>query len=398
MLMRRVEKIIGMPTEAKNIIAKPEKEISLALNIRVSEEKIIQSNAYLCIYNTVRGPAKGGIRFHPEVSLIETRKLAELMVWKTALVGIPFGGGKTGVAVDPHSLNRTEKTTVIKELVHLLKNELLSGDYIPAPDMGTDSRDMATIFGETHLLESVTGKPPRVGGLPGREEATGRGVAEVTRLLAKQYDLSPEKTTVAIQGFGNVGSWSAYFLSEQGFKIVAVSDLSGARFKGDGLDIGKLKQHFARNGGVLKGADEGEEIDRDSLLELDVDILIPAACGGVITMGNVRGVKARYIVEAANAPITEDAEEVLLEEGKVIIPDILANAGGVIASYVEWRKARSGSLTPKEETYRVIDSVIGSAYREVVEISRLYDVDYRVGAYVKAVNEVVLTMRDRGWL
>ena len=173
--LAKVSKLVNVPAAAVALLEKPEKEISLAVNIRVSDHKLVQTNAYVCFYSTVRGPAKGGIRFHPEVDMAHVRKLAELMVWKTALVGIPFGGGKSGVAVDPHGLDRPEKAILVKEFVHLIRHELSSGDYIPAPDMGTDGRDMATIFGETHLLECVTGKPPRVGGCPGARRRRAAG-------------------------------------------------------------------------------------------------------------------------------------------------------------------------------------------------------------------------------
>ncbi len=396
--LEKIAKIINVPAEAVNLLTKPEREVSLAVSLRVSENKLVQTDAYVCFYNTVRGPAKGGIRFHPDVTLVETRKLAELMVWKTALVGIPFGGGKTGLAVDPRQLTRAEKTALIKELVHLIRHELMFGDYIPAPDMGTDARDMATIFGETHSLESVTGKPPRVGGLPGREEATGRGVAQSTKLLARRYSLEPKNTTVAIQGFGNVGSWAAYFLYEQGFKVIAVSDISAAIYNPDGFDVSVLKDNYSVRGASLAEAHRGEKIERESLLELPVDILIPAATGGAINRKNADKIQAKYIVEAANNPITEQAEPILLDAGKIILPDILANAGGVIASYVEWRKARSGSLTPREETYNVIDSVIESAFNNVIQAADEFNVDYRMAANIQAVREVVSTMEDRGWL
>jgi glutamate dehydrogenase (NAD(P)+) len=398
MNLAQIGKYIDIPATAVSLLERPEKEITLALNIRVSHEKVVQTTAYVCLYNTARGPAKGGIRFHPHVNQVETRKLAELMVWKTALVGIPFGGGKTGVTIEPLDYTREEKTVIMKELVHLIRNELYAGDYIPAPDMGTNAYDMATIFGETHNLECVTGKPPRVGGLPGREEATGRGVATATQLLAKLKDLNPGKTTVAVQGFGNVGSWTAYFLHNLGFKVVAINDINAACYNPNGLDIADLKQKYAGNGQNLANAVECGQVTRDEILELPVDILIPAAAGEVITAKNANNIKAKYIVEAANNPVTEEAENILRGNGVNILPDILANAGGVVASYVEWRKARSGSLTPREETYNVIDSVLGEAFRDVVKIAEEHKVAYRTAAEIKAVQEVVFTMKDRGWL
>jgi glutamate dehydrogenase (NAD(P)+) len=396
--LKRIGTYIDIPATAVCLLERPEKEITLAINIRVNQQKLVQTTAYVCLYNTARGPAKGGIRFHPEVNLMETRKLAELMVWKTALVGIPFGGGKTGVAVDAHEFTRAEKTVLVKELVHLIRNELNYGDYIPAPDMGTDAHDMATIFGETHILECVTGKPPRVGGLPGREEATGRGVATATELLAKEKGLDPAKTTVAVQGFGNVGSWTAYFLHSLGFKVIGISDITGACYLPQGINVQKLKNDFTVNGQNLAACIDCTQIKRDELLEQPVDILIPAAAGGIITKDNAHKIKAKYIVEAANNPTTSEAEAILNERGTIILPDILANAGGVVASYVEWRKARSGSLTPREETYQVIDSVITDSFKEVSNIARDKKIPYRLAAEIKAVNEVISTMKDRGWL
>jgi len=396
--LTKIGKIVDIPAQAVKLLEKPEKEVTLAVNIRVEQDKLIQTDAYMCLYSTVRGPAKGGIRFHPQVDLLHVRKLAELMVWKTALVGIPFGGGKTGVDLDPLQLTREQKVILVKELVHLMRHELFSGDYIPAPDMGSDARDMATIFGETHMLESVTGKPPRVGGLPGRQEATGRGVATVTELLAKKFDLTPAKTTVAIQGFGNVGSWTAHFLHQRGFKIVAVSDITVARYDPAGLDVATLKTEYTDNGCELTACSAGQQIDRDELLELPVDILIPAAGSDAITTRNAKAVKAKYIVEAANDPTADQAEQILEDRRILIVPDILVNAGGVIASYVEWRKARSGSLTPRTETYQVVDSVIGEAFQAVCKFADHHNTSLRTAAYAKAVQEVVATMQDRGWL
>lgn len=396
--LSRIAGIIEIPSQAIKLLEQPEKEVSLAVNIRVSQDRLVQTSGYMCFYSTVRGPAKGGIRVHPHVTLLQVRKLAELMVWKTALVGIPFGGGKTGVAVDPRDLTRPEKAVLMKELVHLIRHELFSGDYIPAPDMGTDGRDMATVFGETHMLECVTGKPPRVGGLPGREEATGRGVATITQMLAKRFDLTAAKTTVAIQGFGNVGAWTADFLHRQGFKVIAVSDVSGACYDPTGLDIPTLSTEYAKNGRELAACPMGEPLPREDLLALPVDVLIPAASSGVLTSRNAGAVKAKYIVEAANDPTVDQAEHILEDHGALIVPDILANAGGVIASYVEWRKARSGSLTPRSETYEVIDRVIGEAFEGVWRFAEEHNISWRPAAEAKAVQEVVSTMRDRGWL
>jgi len=268
MELKEVAKHMRIPASAMHLLSRAERETTLAINLRASDSKLIQCNAYVVYYDTVRGPAKGGIRFHPDVTLEHTRKLAELMVWKTALTGIPFGGGKSSVAIDPHTLTPTEKAALVREFTHLIRHDLMAGDYIPAPDMGTNARDMATIYSETHNLESVTGKPPRVGGLPGREEATGRGVATVIRMFCERTDRKVTDTIVAIQGFGNVGSWAGHFLHELGFKIVAVSDVHGAVYDPNGLDIPTLKQ--AVNGKSVPKAGIGQKISNQQLLELPV--------------------------------------------------------------------------------------------------------------------------------
>ena len=395
--LKKLAKHASIPSPAMHILSQAEKEVTLAVNLRVSDKRIIQCNAYLVFYNTVRGPAKGGIRFHRDVTLEHTAKLAELMVWKTALTGIPFGGGTSSVAVDPYSLTTVEKTALVKEFVHLIRSDLMAGDYIPAPDMGTTASDMSTIYGETHKLESVTGKPPRVGGLPGRQEATGRGVATTTDLLCQHLGLGAKGTTIAIQGFGNVGSWAGYFLDELGFKIVAVSDVAGGRYDQNGLDIQTLKQAVDQ-GGAIGDAGVGQKISNEDLFELGVDILIPAAVGKVITGDNAEAVRAKHIVEAANDPVDDAADQILGKRGITVVPDILANCGGVIASYVEWRKARSGSLTLRSETFEIIDTIITKAFDDVMALSKETGVELRTAAYVKAVSEVVKTMEDRGWL
>lgn len=399
MNIERVAKYTTVPTYARRMLEKPEKQVTLNMSVRASNSNVVQADAYMVFFSTVRGPAKGGIRFNPHVTLEETTKLAELMVWKTALVGIPFGGGKSGVAIDASGLDFAEKTAIVKEFVHLIRNELNSGEYVPAPDMGTGASDMATIFGETHKLESVTGKPPRVGGLPGREEATGRGVSTVTQIIAKRLLPNPNSgpVTVAVQGFGNVGSWAARFLHESGYRIVAASDINGGIYDPDGLDVIELFEHI-RSGGTIEAFNAGEDITNESLLELPVDILIPAAIGGVITGDNAERIQAPIVIEAANHPTLPEADDILDERSIVVVPDILANAGGVIGSYVEWRSARSGSLTKRDETFQVIDSILTDATSRVFAVTDDLDIPPRVAAEIHAVDEVVATMDDRGWI
>ncbi|MDD2486436.1 MAG: Glu/Leu/Phe/Val dehydrogenase [bacterium] len=389
---------IKIPEAAERLLTKREKEICFNLTIVLDENTVIEGDCYVVYHNTARGPAKGGIRFSPQVTLDETRDLAERMVWKTALAGIPFGGGKSGICLDPTKLTRFQKTAVLKEFVRMIEWELRSGAYVPAPDMGTTPFDMAVIYGETRMPESITGKPPRVGGLPGRREATGHGIAFVSIMgLQEILRQVPERTTVAVQGFGNVGSYTALFLQEYGCKVQAVSDITGGFYNEKGLDVAEMFE-YARLNGSLAGYDKGEAITNEDLLLLDVDVLCPCALENVIHAGNAANIKAKMIVEGANGPTTAEADLVLNENEVVIIPDILANSGGVVASYVEWRKAKSGSITEAAETYHTIDDRIGLAFNQMRECSERFKVDNRTAVQVIAVEELVCSMRERGWI
>ena len=392
----QLEKIISISDDAKRLLEGPEKEVSFRLDLRL-DRGLICFDSYAVFFNTARGPAKGGIRFAPDVTLEEITGLAELMVYKTALANIPFGGGKSAIRFDPLQYTRGEIDSIVKEYVHMLKDEIGSGTYIPAPDMGSGAHEMAIIYGETHIPESVTGKPVEVGGLPGRREATGRGVATVAIASAEELLAKPiDKTEIAVQGFGNVGSWTCRFLSEAGARIVAVTDITGGLYNEHGIDIQDLSQYTQEAGPLV---DYGHQsITNEELLALDVDILVPAACGHVITEENADGVKAKMIVEGANAPTTKEADEILKRKGIPVLPDILANSGGVIASYVEWRRAKSGSITKIEETYETIDTLISESLAKVTNLARTEGASYREMALAIAVEQVIKAMEARGWL
>ena len=388
---------VDIPKNAERLLSRSEKEITFSLNLNMGGDDLLETSAYVVFANTCRGPAKGGIRMASNVTLEEVRDLAERMTWKTAVAGLPFGGGKSGICLDPKTLTRFQKTAVMKEFVHVLGLELRSGFYIPAPDMGTGPSDMAVIYGETHIPESVTGKPPRVGGLPGRREATGRGVAHCAEVALRELlSVDPSKATVVVQGFGNVGSWTCWFLHEAGAKIVAVSDEYGAIYNRDGLNIPDLLARVVSTGQLPQ--DGGESITNEQLLALDADVLIPAACEDQITAANAADVKARLIVEGANGPTTREADRVLEENGVVIMPDILANCGGVVASYVEWRQGKSGSITEATETYRTVTERIEKAFARVVKLASEHKIPYRTAAEAVAVSEVVAAMQERGWV
>ena len=388
---------IDIPQNAERLLSKSERELTFSLNLMIDGDKLIEASTYVIYANTARGPAKGGIRMSAHVTLEETRDLAERMVWKTALSGIPFGGGKSGICLDPKQLTPFEKTAVIKEYVHMINLELKAGFYVPAPDMGTTPHDMAVIYGETHILEAVTGKPPRVGGLPGRREATGRGVAHAAVLALDQLrGTKASGVRAAVQGFGNVGSWTGYFLEKAGAKIVALSDEYGGVYSEKGLDMDALMAHRLAGKGLQEV--EGDRISNAELLMMDVDVLVPAACENQITEANAPEIKAPLIVEGANGPTTPAADRILAERDIVAVPDFLANSGGVVASYVEWRKAKSGSITDVKETYQTVTDRIEAAFAQVRGVAEAKKVSLRRAAEILAVSEVISSMRDRGWV
>ena len=392
-----IGKRVKIADKARDLLLTPEKSVRQHFSIPQENGSAMVVDAYVVYYSTVRGPAKGGIRLSPTVTQEEVEDLAELMVWKTSLVSIPFGGGKSGICVDQQNLTPFQKAIMIKEFTHINKNDLLAGDYIPAPDMGTSPREMAVIYGETHIPESVTGKPVSIGGLPGRLEATGRGVFKTATLGCR--DILKQKvagTTFAIQGFGNVGGWTARFLHEAGAKVVAISDISGALFDGNGLPLPEL--HALARKGVFLSEIKGEHLSNKELLELDVDILIPAAVENVLTDETAQNCRTRLVVEGGNGPTTHEGDEILKDKGIALLPDILANAGGVIASYIEWRQAKSGSITGRDEVFDSIDGIINGAYTRVVDSAAEYGISYRQAALTIAVDQVVRAMADRGWL
>lgn len=389
---------VDVPTSARHLLDKSEKEIKCTLSMRLDDGSLIEADCFVVYHCCVRGPAKGGIRMDAAVTMEETRELAERMTYKSALAGIPFGGGKSGIGIAPGRLTRFQKTALLREYCHVLRHELEHSEYIPAPDMGTNATDMAVIFGRLDRLDVVTGKPPRIGGLPGRNEATGKGVACVCEWSSEQFlggDLKGKR--VAVQGFGNVGSWTAVFLAGQGARVVAVSDVHGGVYDAEGLDLDRLRAAVAEGVplGQLAGA---HAIGNDDLLRLDVDILVPAASGDQIDGDVAKDVRARLIVEGANGPITPSGDGVLEERGITVVPDILANAGGVVASYVEWRNAKSGSITDKEDTYDTITRTLDKAYRRVVGQAKESRIPLRTAAHAVAVKEVVEAMKDRGWI
>ncbi|MEM3420760.1 MAG: Glu/Leu/Phe/Val dehydrogenase [Candidatus Hadarchaeum sp.] len=396
LLDEEIVKLVGMPERAYKLLSEPDRIIRCRIRRHIPGVNSF-IYVYLVYHSAARGPpGKGGVRMSSDVTLEEVAQLAEIMTYKNALMDLPFGGAKSGIVADSN-LPPDVKHLIMTAYAHELKNELLSGHYVPAPDIGTGPSEMAAIFGETHLRESVTGKPIGIGGLPGRREATGYGVSVISERSVQEFlekDISD--ATVAVQGFGNVGSWTCEFLSKMGAKIVAVSDVRGGSFCKDGINIEELKNYFQKAGTVCGFG--GSQITNQELLELDVDLLIPAAVGGVIHAGNAAKIRADLIVEGANAPVTKEADEVLLKNKKIVVPDFLANAGGVVASYIEWREGKSGAKTKKEETYAVIKETLMEAFEETLQFSVSKDISLRKSALALAASRIVDTMYARGWL
>ncbi|MFP6645411.1 MAG: Glu/Leu/Phe/Val dehydrogenase dimerization domain-containing protein [Candidatus Latescibacterota bacterium] len=391
---------IDLPDDERLLLKTPFREVQVEVPVRMSSGEIEVFLGYRVQHNTARGPMKGGLRFHPHVDIDEARALASLMTWKTALVDVPFGGAKGGITCDP--LNLTEK-----ELEHLTRRfttriGLAWGLHtdIPAPDVNTNAQVMAWImdeysqrFGYTPGI--VTGKPLSLGGSPGREAATGRGVSIITREAAREFDIELKGARVAIQGFGNVGSWTARLLTEMGATIVAVSDASGGLFAADGLAVDDLF-NYCRERRTIEGFGSGESISNDDLLTMDCDILIPAALGGSITKDNAKEVRARMIVEAANSPVTTIADAILEERGIPIVPDILANAGGVTVSYFEWVQNIQAFTWDEQHVNEQLENILSRAYQSVVHIMQEKKVPMRTAAFSIAIQRVAEAERLRG--
>ncbi len=357
---------------------------------------------YRVIHNNVLGPSKGGIRYAPDVSLNEVKALAAWMTWKCAVVDVPFGGAKGGVICNPKEMSPGELERLTRRYTADLKDVFGPDRDIPAPDMNTNEQIMAWIL-DTYSMHSrrtenavVTGKPVELGGSEGRKEATGRGVMTVTLAAMDRLGMTPSQSTVAVQGFGNVGSIAAKLLSEQGATIVAVSDVTGGYYNAEGLNIRELLDYVGSNDGTLEGYPNAEFISNDELLTLDVDVLVPAAKEDQITRDNAPNVQAKIIAEGANGPTTPAADSILQEKGTLVIPDILANAGGVTVSYFEWVQDRQGYFWTLDRVNRRLDRTMREAFDRVFATAQKHDVSLRIGAYVMAVRKVADALRMRG--
>lgn len=383
-------------------LASPVRTVIVSIPVTMDNGEIEVFEGYRVIHDNVLGPSKGGIRYSPDVTLDEVKALAAWMTWKCAIVNVPFGGAKGAVKCDPRKLSKTELERITRRYTANMIDVFGPDQDIPAPDMNTNEQTMAWIM-DTYSMHSrktetavVTGKPILLGGSRGRKEATGRGVVTVTLSAMNKIGLMPNRCTVAVQGFGNVGSVSALLMHEQGAKIIGISDVSGAYFNKNGIDIPAAIEYTKNNNGTLEGFVGGELISNTELLELECDILIPAAKEDQINKYNAPNIKAKLIAEGANGPVTASADAILDEKGIMVIPDILANAGGVTVSYFEWVQDRQGYFWTEERVNRRLTRMMRDAFNNLYSVSEQYKITLRQAAYVYAIDKVAKTLEMRG--
>jgi glutamate dehydrogenase (NAD(P)+) len=394
-------RLLGLEPGIWKILTSPKRQIIVSCPVQMDNGQIEVFTGYRVQYNITLGPAKGGIRYHPDVTLDEVKALAAWMTWKCAVAGIPFGGGKGGVVCDPTKMSKRELEALTRRYIAEIVDAIGPEKDVPAPDVNTNQQVMAWIMDtySMHVGQTttavVTGKPIEMGGSLGRREATGRGVMIVTREAAKHLGFDIKGARIAVQGFGNVGSVSAQLLARLGAKIVAVTDWKGGVINEQGLDIDELIAWTTQQQTVA-GFPRAETLDPDRLFDLDVDVLIPAALENQITMDNAARIKARVIAEGANGPTTPEAHQHLHSRGVFVIPDILANSGGVTTSYFEWVQDRYGYFWEEQEVNDRLERKMHEAFHTVLKTALQYKTDLRTAAYIVAINRVASVTRLRG--
>jgi glutamate dehydrogenase (NAD(P)+) len=396
-----VAELLNLDPGIHEILQKPKRELTVHFPVKLEAGGTHVFTGYRVQHNSGRGPTKGGLRFHPETNIDEVRALAMLMTWKCAVVNIPFGGAKGGVEVDPATLTPGELEDLTRRYTTEISLLIGPDSDIPAPDLGTNSQIMAWLM-DTYSMHAghtvpavVTGKPVSIGGSEGRTDATGRGVLISAEAAASQNGSHVDGARVVVQGFGNVGNAVARLFYKAGAQVVAVSDVRGGVYNSKGLNIPSLIE-YSKITGTVVGFPESEPVTNDQLLELDCDILIPAAMQGQITATNADNIKAKIIIEAANGPTTPIADSILKEKGVLLVPDILANAGGVVVSYFEWVQDLQSFFWTESEVNDRMGHIMNRAYEEVLETSRKYKVDLRTAAYIVGVSRVAEATVTRG--
>ena len=397
----RAAELLDLEPGLYKILRHPEKQLTVSMPVQMDNGEVEVFTGFRVLYNTSRGPAKGGIRFDMQVSLEEVTALAAWMTWKCAVVNLPFGGAKGGVICDPLTMSVGELERLTRRYTANIIKTLGPDSDVPAPDVNTNERVMAWVM-DTYSMHVghtvtgvVTGKPVEMGGSLGRREATGRGVMLVTKEALAHLGMPVAGTTVAVQGFGNVGSAAARLLAREGCRIVAIGDRTGARHDAAGFDVADAIA-WVRRHGTLEGYGRGDPLTNAELLELEVDVLVPAALESVITTRNASRIRARIIAEGANGPTTAAADDLLAERGIFVVPDILANAGGVTVSYFEWVQNRAAFAWPEDVVNDRLREIMTRSFREVLALALERSVDLRTAAYMLAIGRVASVQRLRG--
>jgi len=399
--LHAVAEVMGLEPDVTSVLKMPKRELTVHFPVRMRGGDIKTFTGYRVHHNLTRGPAKGGIRYHPDTDIDEVRALAFWMTIKCAVVNIPFGGAKGGVVCDPTQLNMDELERLTRRYTSEIAILLGPDKDIPAPDMGTNGQTMAWILDTFSSLKGttvpavVTGKPISVGGSEGRVEATGRGVVTITREVLRSLNMQLPGSTVAVQGYGNVGSAAAVLFHLSGAKVEAVSDVNGAIYRKGGIDIIAL-QDYVRTSRTVVGFPDADAIPAEDVLTLPVDVIVPAALQHVITSENAPRIQAKVVVEGANGPTTPDADVILQSKGITVVPDVLANAGGVTVSYFEWVQGLQSFFWTENEVNNRLEQILIRAYQQVHRASQQHNVDLRMGAYIVGVGRVADAIKSMG--
>lgn len=402
-VMDKAAGVMGISEEDYLTFKYPERELKVALPVRMDDGSLKVFEGFRIQHSTLRGPAKGGVRYHQNVNVDEVRALSAWMTFKCAVAAIPYGGGKGGIVCRPREMSKGELERLTRTYIDKISAIISPNTDIPAPDVGTNAQTMDWMVDEYSKLKGesvygiVTGKSIEIGGSKGRNEATGRGVCFVTLEMMKKYNMKPEDCKIVIQGMGNVGSISAKLLAEEGAKIIAVSDVSCAIYNENGLDIAGIYKYLDSGKNLLDGyTGDCKRITNAELLELPCDILIPAALENQITAENADRIKAKIVIEAANGPTSVEADEILNKKGVKVLPDILSNSGGVIVSYFEWVQNLQNFYWEEDDVNAKLKRQIVGAFNDVFDAREKYDCTFRVAAYIVALNRLVTAKKLRG--
>lgn len=400
--MEKASKLINLDPNAEAVISQPERTLEVSIPVKMDDGHVEVFTGYRSQNSTVLGPVKGGVRYHQNVSMDEVKTLGFWMTTKCAIAGLPYGGGKGGIIVDPRKVSKGELERITRGYIDRIAPIIGEKKDIPAPDVNTNAQIMAWMLDEFSKINCqytpgfITGKAVSMGGSLGRTSATGRGVVTAALELLKRGGIKPEDATLAIQGFGNVGSWTAKCAADKGLKIVALSDISGGIYDPNGFDPYKVEEYAQNNGGVIKGYPGAKAISNEEVLEQDVTVLIPAALELQITGKNADKIKAKMIVEAANGPTDADADAILEKRGIPVVPDVLANGGGVTVSYFEWVQNLYRYFWTEEEVIDRQEQMMVKAFANVYDAAKKYNTTMRVGAYIVALNALAEPLKLRG--